>query len=65
MHVVAHYFPSGYIRVSNVYRALKMLTPDIDPIPPEVLTEFNLANLFDVSSNTTNYTSHSRASFIA
>ncbi|KAM0844498.1 hypothetical protein ACQ4PT_057012 [Festuca glaucescens] len=34
-------------RVSNVYRTLKMLTPDIDPIPPEVLAEFNLANLFD------------------
>lgn len=35
-----------------------MLTPDIDPIPPEVLTEFDLANLFDVRSNATNYTSH-------
>uniref|UniRef100_M8BUH5 ATP-dependent DNA helicase recG n=1 Tax=Aegilops tauschii TaxID=37682 RepID=M8BUH5_AEGTA len=31
----------------SISRALKMLTPDIDPIPPEVLTEFNLANLFD------------------
>ena len=41
-------FLLGYIRVPNVYRALKMLTPDIDPIPPEVLAEFNLANLFDV-----------------
>lgn len=31
----------------SISRALKMLGPDIDPIPPEVLTEFNLANLFD------------------
>ncbi|CAM0944576.1 unnamed protein product [Alopecurus aequalis] len=31
----------------SISRALKMLTPDIDPIPPEVLAEFNLANLFD------------------
>ncbi|XP_044955767.1 ATP-dependent DNA helicase homolog RECG, chloroplastic [Hordeum vulgare subsp. vulgare] len=31
----------------SISRALKMLTPDIDPIPLEVLTEFNLANLFD------------------
>jgi hypothetical protein len=64
MHVVTHYFPSGYIRVSNVYRTLKMLTPDIDPIPPEVLAEFNLANLFDVRINTTNFTSHNRVTFI-
>ncbi|KAM0910991.1 hypothetical protein ACQ4PT_013850 [Festuca glaucescens] len=31
----------------SISRTLKMLTPDIDPIPPEVLAEFNLANLFD------------------
>uniref|UniRef100_A0ACD5ZJ40 Uncharacterized protein n=1 Tax=Avena sativa TaxID=4498 RepID=A0ACD5ZJ40_AVESA len=31
----------------SISRALKILTPDIDPIPPEVLAEFNLANLFD------------------
>ena len=65
MHVVTHYFLPGYIRVPNVYRALKMLTPDIDPIPPEVLAEFNLANLFDVRSNITNYTLYNRVTFIA
>ena len=26
-----------------------MLTPDVDPMPPDVLVEFNLPNLFDVS----------------
>lgn len=31
----------------SISRALKLLTPDIDSIPPEVLVEFNLANLFD------------------
>lgn len=31
----------------SISRTLKILTPDIDPIPPEVLAEFNLANLFD------------------
>ncbi|KAL6635002.1 hypothetical protein ACP70R_027673 [Stipagrostis hirtigluma subsp. patula] len=30
-----------------ISRALKMLTPDVDPMPPEVLIEFNLPNLFD------------------
>uniref|UniRef100_A0A0E0GC16 Helicase C-terminal domain-containing protein n=1 Tax=Oryza nivara TaxID=4536 RepID=A0A0E0GC16_ORYNI len=31
----------------SISRALKMLTPDIDPMPHEVLVEFNLPNLFD------------------
>uniref|UniRef100_A0A0E0CQI7 Helicase C-terminal domain-containing protein n=1 Tax=Oryza meridionalis TaxID=40149 RepID=A0A0E0CQI7_9ORYZ len=31
----------------SISRALKMLTPDIDPMPREVLVEFNLPNLFD------------------
>ncbi|XP_015689606.1 ATP-dependent DNA helicase homolog RECG, chloroplastic [Oryza brachyantha] len=30
-----------------ISRALKMLTPGIDPMPHEVLVEFNLPNLFD------------------
>jgi hypothetical protein len=33
-----------------------MLTPDIDPMPHEVLVEFNLPNLFDVSKPS-NYSS--------
>ncbi|CAO2040963.1 unnamed protein product [Urochloa humidicola] len=31
----------------SISRALKMLNPDVDPMPPDVLTEFNLPNLFD------------------
>jgi len=31
----------------SISRALKMLTPDVDPMPPDVLFEFNLPNLFD------------------
>ncbi|KAF8750149.1 hypothetical protein HU200_012397 [Digitaria exilis] len=31
----------------SISRALKLLTPDVDPMPPDVLTEFNLPNLFD------------------
>jgi hypothetical protein len=40
--------------IAIVYRALKILSPDVDPVPPDVLVEFNLPNLFDVSS-TLNY----------
>ncbi|KAG8059662.1 hypothetical protein GUJ93_ZPchr0002g26208 [Zizania palustris] len=31
----------------SISRALKMLNPDIDPMPHKVLVEFNLPNLFD------------------
>ncbi|PUZ77313.1 hypothetical protein GQ55_1G360800 [Panicum hallii var. hallii] len=31
----------------SISRALKLLTPDVDPMPPDVLVEFNLPNLFD------------------
>jgi hypothetical protein len=31
------------------FRALKALTNEIDPMPSEVLSEFNLVNLLDVS----------------
>ncbi|OEL36690.1 ATP-dependent DNA helicase-like protein RECG, chloroplastic, partial [Dichanthelium oligosanthes] len=31
----------------SISRALKMLDPDVDPMPPDVLVEFNLPNLFD------------------
>ncbi|KAK3155065.1 hypothetical protein QOZ80_2BG0198400 [Eleusine coracana subsp. coracana] len=30
-----------------ISRALEMLTPDVDPMPPEILSEFNLPSLFD------------------
>ncbi|AQK74115.1 ATP-dependent DNA helicase homolog RECG chloroplastic [Zea mays] len=33
----------------SISRALKILSPDVDPVPPDVLVEFNLPNLFDVS----------------
>ncbi|AQK74111.1 ATP-dependent DNA helicase homolog RECG chloroplastic [Zea mays] len=31
----------------SISRALKILSPDVDPVPPDVLVEFNLPNLFD------------------
>ncbi|CAD6242698.1 unnamed protein product [Miscanthus lutarioriparius] len=31
----------------SISRALKILNPDVDPMPPDVLVEFNLLNLFD------------------
>lgn len=42
--------------IAIVHRALKILSPDVDPMPSDVLVEFNLPNLFDVSS-TLNYIS--------
>ncbi|CAD6249758.1 unnamed protein product [Miscanthus lutarioriparius] len=34
----------------SISRALKILNPDVDPMPPDVLVEFNLLNLFDIST---------------
>lgn len=40
---------SCILKVLRTFRALKTLNNEIDPMPSEVLSEFNLVNLLDVS----------------